>query len=64
LPVSIDRTSFSGPARITSARWTMMNPASSIATMKWTDRALCRPPKDVEQPRPRRIHALATWQAR
>src|SRR3546814_10842827 len=43
-PVSIDRTSFTGPAGSTFAIGTMNKATSSHATMKWIERADCRPP--------------------
>ena len=34
-----------GPDSSTSSTWTTKNPNTAQATMKWIDRALCRPPK-------------------
>src|SRR3546814_16321417 len=48
-PVIIDRTPFTGPARITSASWTMTNPPIAAIVPKCTERAAWRPPKRSEE---------------
>src|SRR5262249_14849815 len=52
-PVTIERTSLNGPARITNVRCTTTNSAISVAAMKWIERAEGRPPnRSSSQGRP------------